>query len=605
MQSKFTPDDSLSRIQRRRIAGVRAAWIWGGVLVALTLIYWAVYGVMAHFSDQRWAKAINKALQARDAENVSALLIACRREAPRLIKTPAFALWQQELLKLQQQNARRKVIFAQKLKSLQQRAAAPGGESAPLELELANAARYAADEEDLASLRTLQLHCETLARSRMLSFAQAATQELGKLQQAKSQLAPLRQQHKWSEHNELLARLQKSVQTLSGRYQTLPEAAAAAENILLKLQNEARAAKAQQQAIRQETAAYHAVLKAVSKADIAAQAAEFMQKYPASCRQAVLQQLLKDLAVLDRPGDVNLRKRLNLMEENLGAAKKLFVKELNSISQSELETGSFELILKSGFNEYFHFETLDDAKFSEFDARKICRIKFTLLDGRKLYGEFTASGVGKVDVAGRLFAGTMVNGSPRGKLPVSYKQSLLLKLESMCQSGKEEHFPEFLYILQQELDLNKLIPETLHRKLTAALRLAESVLRSPAGEFIFERSILSRCLELTPRFAGLAMVDEQGKLNYFSDGRDHRRTTVWAVEANSNALPAYTILGTLEKRSLKVSNASLVPPERVRVLAVPQTACDIAGELAAWRKLAAKDKNFSKLPVLPEFLSWK
>lgn len=605
MQSNFTPDDSPNRVQRRRSAGVRAAWIWGGVLIALTLIYWALYGVMAHFSDQRWARAINRALQSRDAENVSALLIACRREAPRLVKTPAFAVWQQELLKLQQQNARKKVIFEQKLKSLQQRLTAPGGENAALELELANAARYAADEEDLARLRTLQLHCETLSRSRMLSFAQTAAQELEKLRQTQSQLAPLRQQKKWREHNELLARLQKSVQTLSGRYQTLPEVAAAVEKSRLELQNEAQSIKALQCAQQQETAAYCAVFQAVGKVDIAAQAAEFMQKYPASSRKAVFQQLLKDLAVLDRPCEVNLRKRLDLMEENLGAAKKLFVKELSSISRSELETGSFELILKSGFNEYFHFETLDDAKFSEFDAQKICRIKFTLLDGRKLYGEFTAAGVGKVDVAGSLFAGTMANGSPRGKLPVSYKQKLLLKLESMCQSGKEEDFPEFLYILQQELDLNKLIPGTLHRKLTAALRLAESVLRSSAGEFIFERSILSRCLELIPRFAGLAMVDKQGKLHYFSDGRDHRRTTVWAVEANSNAGAACTILGTLEKRSLKVSNTSLVPPERVRVLAVPHTACDIAGELAAWRKLAAKDKNFSKLPVLPEFLSWQ
>lgn len=569
----------------------------------LLVIYLAAYTLTLHFSNMRWRKAIQSALRERNAERVASLLNVCRRESPHLAATPEYTLWQKELLDLQQANAYRRKMFQQKFQALQKQLSSGHDGGKALAAALVDAAGYASNEEELARLRVLQKHCETLARKNMLAMAQRAVSALDKLRIECESLPELRRQKNWSAHRNLLNTLQKRAEELAAKYQTLPEIASAVEKTQKLLDQELASANDIQDALRREEAAYNAVLTQQNAADIAAAAKSFLQDYPQSSRRAVLKKLLSDLAVLDRPYKDELQKQLDHMERNLAVAGKLFSQELEKITEQTLECGSFELILKSGFNEYFHFETLDDARFSEFDKDNICHIRFTLLDGRKLYAEFTANGTGKIILDGNLFAGIMANGSPRGKLPVSYKQKLLLKLMAMCQSNRDEDFPELLYILQQDLDLNKLIPDTLRAKLLQALRRTEAVLGCRAGEFIFCRSILLRCQQLVPQFAGLAISAGAKSVKYCSDGREYRRSTVWAVNSSPQAPEIYSILGFIEKRSLQVHTTELLAQQPVTVLAVPADAVDITAEIAQWRKLGAKDEHFRKFPILPEFLA--
>ncbi len=603
MLDSATPDAASCRAERRRRAGVHSAWIWGGAAIVLLVIYLAAYTCTLHFSNMRWRKAIQSALRERNAEKVSALLIACRRESPQLAETPEFTLWQKELLNLQQANAYRRKMFQQKFQALQKLLSTGNDQGEALTAALIDAAGYASDEEDLARLRSLQKHCETLMRKNMLAAAQQAVMALDKLRSKCESLPELRRQKNWNAHRNLLTTLQKSAEALAAKFQALPEIASAVEKTQKILAQESALANDMQNVFRREDAAYNAVFTQQNAADIAAAAKSFLQNHPQSRHNAVLKKLLSDLALLDRPYKDELQKQLDDMEKNLAGARKLFARELEQITAKELESGSFELILKSGFNEYFHFETLDDARFSEFDKDNICHIRFTLIDGRKLYAEFTANGTGKIMLDGNLFAGTMANGSPRGKLPVSYKQKLLLKLGTMCRSGREKDFPELLYVVQQDLDLNKLIPDTLRAKLLQALRRTEAVLGCRAGEFIFCRSILLRCQQLVPQFAGLAISAGAKSVKYCSDGREYRRSTVWAVNSSPQAPEIYSILGFIEKRSLQGHTTELLAQQPVTVLAVPADAVDITAEIAQWRKLGAKDEHFRKFPILPEFLA--
>ena len=90
MTAHYTPENGSSRAERRRRSGVRAAWIWGGVLLAGLLIYLAAFGIVRHFQHLSWSKAINAALRSGNAEEASMLLIACRREVPSLARLPRF-----------------------------------------------------------------------------------------------------------------------------------------------------------------------------------------------------------------------------------------------------------------------------------------------------------------------------------------------------------------------------------------------------------------------------------------------------------------------------------------------------------------------------------
>ena len=105
MNTRSTQDNSENRAEKRRRAGVHAAWIWGGILALLLVIYLTAHAIAGYSASRSWIKSINSALKQRDAEKAAALLTACRREMPALSQKPFFAVWQSQLLALQEEKS--------------------------------------------------------------------------------------------------------------------------------------------------------------------------------------------------------------------------------------------------------------------------------------------------------------------------------------------------------------------------------------------------------------------------------------------------------------------------------------------------------------------
>ena len=607
MIAHYTPENGSSRVERRRRSGVRAAWIWGGVLLAGLLIYLAAFGIVRHFQHLSWSKAINAALRNNNAEEAAMLLTACRREVPALARQPRFVIWQNKLLEIQQRNAARHIAFERKTAAIKKLIDSQEGETAALETMLLDAAREASTPEEIAQIRELQTLCETLARVRMLEAAQGGVRELQTLSRNLAQLAESRQKNDFTSYRKLMQKSSALVKNLSIKYQAIPEVTAQIQKLRGQFDQEYTAGiRSEERFIAQESA-FKDIAGGISAEEITRRGKAFLRKYPVGKRSDEVRNLLEELLLLQAPHKNILQQRLDNMQDKAEKSLQALQSSWQKLMSSVLQDNRHELALyytgktnERSPQHLMRFETWEAPEWSQPDSSGMRHLSFNDTSGRRIAISLNSDGRGVLTLPEGKFICRLAWGETGKTLPQAYWQNMLYDLSAIIRQTKAADTPEVLLELNLLINQEKIrLPEELAIKIFDLLLESAKVLEQVPQEFIMQRKLLDLCSKNTPVFAGLARLNAQKKVEFYPGNAAKQSGTLWRPEAQNGAR-AFKLLGTMQNGKLSVQDPTALKDGKLHVLAVPAAGADYVRVIADHRREAA-GKNL-KMPDLPEFL---
>ena len=605
MTAHYTPENGSSRVERRRRAGVRAAWIWGGVLLAGLLIYLAVFGSGRHFQHLRWSKASNTALRNNNAEEAAVLLTACRREVPALAKQPRFVIWQNRLLEIQQRNAARHLAFERKITAIKKLIDSQDGETAALETMLLDAARDASTPEEIAQIRELQTLCESLARAQMLEAARGGVRELQILSRNLATLAELRQKNNFVEYNKLMRKSSAQVKNLSTRYQAVPEVTAQIRKLRGQLDLEYTAGNKAERNFIARKEAFKKLLNGIFAEEIIRLGNNFLQKYPDGDHAGEVRDLMQEMTLLQKSYAAVLQEQLDNMQSRADKSLQALQNSWQKLMAAVLQENRHELALyhtgrtdRRSPDHLLRFETWETPEWSAPDNNGMRHLSFTDLSQRKISVSLDGEGKGILTLPEGRFICRLAWGKAEKKLPQAYWQTMLYDLSTIIQQTRIEAMPEVLLELKLLISQVRFkLPEDLVIRLIDLLNDSAKVLTQTPQEFIFQRKVLTFLQKNTPRFAGLVRLNKQSRVEFYPVSGLSGSDTLWCLDAQDGASPFKT-LGAMKHNSIKVQTPSLLKDGKIHAAAIPADP-NYSHKMAVFRKEAASQKL--KFPELPDW----
>ncbi len=567
-----THESAECRADRRRRSGVRVGCIWGIVLLLALTLYIGAFAIMQHFNFQRWSKKINHALKQQNIAEAAALLEACKVQAPRLTRRADYAVWQSQLQRLHERQQSRRLRFATQLKKLEKALDSENADHLQLTLLLANIARSASDEAELAEVRNLQARCESLAAMRELASAQSGAAELKVLRERYLQSMVLLEKDDFQKFRTLNTQGCRRLQILLQKYYKFPELTAQLRRLQRQYRESADLARQREAHMLIMEGEFEALLKDSSAQNMEQKCRNFLQKYPQSRRAAAVKALLQQLPMLQEPFAETLKRRLDSMERDLQHSRQQFQDDLRKFAGKVHTPVRCELVIQLDDKTLKSWETTDLVRFSQSDAQDISQIKFTTLQGESLQGSFAADGSGSVQISNVQYRGRLYRGKPEGMLPKSYWQERVLDI---AYGNYGKNFLTGLAELPRIIKDDPRLPEHVKNNLLEICKRAQQNLKMSPEQYIFSRSVLSYCAAHTPVFAGVSV---NGKLNVV--GNIAPQTTRWLL---------------LDGKWQRGSNDSVIC-----VVAVAKDAGNYAEMQKKWQEYAAAEKLV--VPELPEFL---
>ena len=596
----MTPEMAAERAERRRRSGVRMGCIWSSMLLAGLLIYIAVYFILQHFNHRNWSLAINAAIREGNASEAAALLESCRQQVPALAGKAVFANWTHQVKVLQQQQAERRKIFQNKLKQMQQRLDSANADALLLNRELAEVARYAENESDLAQVRALQLRCEALSKLQALATAQDSLKELEKLQQGIAHLQVLQQQHRWSEFDSESGKIDRQLSRLIQQSYQLPEITRECEKLQTRLRNLAAGKNQAQQAHLQAGALYEQLLQC----NDLQQAVTLVERLQRDYSQTLYAQRVKNLpagfAVLRKNFTAPLLRLEQRSAQRLQQTREQLIADLKKLKSDHYHTLTCELVLQLEDNTLLHFETYRKAEFvPQNDVTAV--IEFTTVDNRKIRGVFhRADGRGTLTVNGTTrLNGKLANTRPQGVLPDAPNIKILDRLITELEELPAACLPQQLIKMQTLLQEPLLSAVPLQSQLQQILARTYDKLDSTPQQLIFEQKLYQKCLANPPEWAGFVYRNGADwhvclQRNY----ADAPALSLWLIDPAEQKLRWFGIWQN--GRFTPYGAPGQLSPESVGLLAAPAEKIDLRMQIQRWQQQAIRD-NLA-LPKLPEYL---
>ena len=604
--SSTIPEPPAARKQRRYRSGVRTWLICSGILAGAALLYIFVYQISMQAAIRRWSRQINQALSLRDVALTAQLLQNCRREFPQMSSRRQFLLWQEQLLELQRANLRQQQQFRQSFRNLQQ-LVDRNPEQINLNVELAKAARYASNPEELALLRTLQQQCELLTINQTLNHSRQ-TAAAGKLiLRNLSELSELRKKQNFADYNKLYQQTQTALNELLKKPISVPELSARNQELQQKLQAERTAGEAAQAAVQIQENDFQKILTSNTPAEIIRLSQIFLQKYPHAPAGKMLRQLIKDLQILQTPFQQELTQQLELASKRSDKALQEWQNNLEKIINRTLNGTIFELILQispasaEDKNDLIkRFETWEKCAFSAPDKHGVIHIKFTDTSGQSVSGAFQTDGEGTVTTPAGSWQGKLKFTAPRGELPMAFWQQQLYTMRAYTLDGNATEFPQFVLHWQSKIpDLRNYLPANLYEQLSAALHQADQTLQG-AEQFIFDRKLLQISSEHTPVFAGLLYCPSGQNPRFFPAAASQDIRTLWLIDSRREK--PFINAGLLHGNQLELLKSLKLDKDLIYAAAGPAKSMNWQTELQKLQQKASKQKlQINKLPLFLQF----
>ena len=587
----MTPDTheqkELCRSEKRRRSGVRVGMIWGTVLLLALLIYLFMFAVMESISVKRWRAAVNQAFKQENVSEISALLEACRIQAPRLAKRSEYAVWQNRLRTLQKRQESRKLRFNTQLAELKKLLDSENVDHIKLNLALVNIARSASDEAELTELRTLQARCAALSEMRELATARSGVAELEDLQKIHAQIIEALQRRDLQKFEQLDRKGQAKLKLLIQTYYKFPEITAQARRLSKKFRSSAELAQKIRADMLLENKDIEQLLKSTSLEKLKHNCQLFLTNHPHSEFVVQVKYLQKQLQVLDSDRTQKSKQLLENMAHRRKQAQLQLQRDLQNIASVELKSSFRELTIQLADLSLKSWTTSDLSRFSQPDANDMRSIAFVTGDGQELRGTFDASGSGKVTVNGKTYAGKLYSGKTEGALPNCYWQQQLLDI---CYVNVQNEFFALISELPDKIKNDPRLPERIKNKLLDIFADALKTLDSTPEQYIFSRSILEFCVQHPIVFAGMVYSNNDGKEQFFCVHymQKNDQATIWIVGDKKPFFKQF------------IKNKTFADNQYPHIAFTSEGFVDYAAKLAQWRKTAAEKKLL--LPELPDFL---
>lgn len=588
----MTPDahdhEELCRSERRRRSGVRAGMIWGTVLLLALLIYLGMFAVMENISANRWRAAINQAFrQEENISEISALLEACRIQAPRVAKRPEYAGWQNRLRTLQKRRENRKLLFKTQLDELKKLLDSENADHIKLNLALANIARNASDEAELTELRTLQARCEALSEMRELATARSGVAEIDELKKLHEQITESLHRRDLQTFEQLDRKGQSKIKLLLQTYYKFPEITAQARRLSKKFRSSAELAQKLRADILLENKDIEEVFKSTSLEKLQHNCQLFLKNHPRSEFAIQVQYLQKQLRILEHDNTQKTRQLLADMIHRREQAKLQLQRDLQNIANMELKSSLRELTIQQADSTLMSWTTSDLGRFSQPDADDMRSIAFVTTDGQKLQGSFDASGNGNVTVNGKTYSGKLYSGKAEGALPNCYWQQKLLDI---CYVNVQSEFFTLISELPGKIENDPRFPERIKTSLLNILADANKTFKTTPEQYIFSQAVLEYCIQHPITFAGMVYCGNDGKEQFCSVQYmgENDQATIWLVFDQKPFFKHFQ------------KNKPFADDRYPHIAVTSKGFVDYTDKLAQWRKTAA-EKNL-QLPELPDFL---
>ena len=601
MSAEYHPEKTPDRKLLRRRARRRTLLIAAAVFSVAAICYYGIYRICRLVNRHRWSQRISRALESKDIAQCRNLIGMCRIHSPELLETPQFINYQQQLLKLLKNAEKRRQIFHQKLSALQKMLADSKTPLYSWALLLADAAQYAADEDDLAELRNFEKHCRILEHRQKMLKSQDAVDKFNTLKRDLVRLKTLRKNAQWREFNTLLQKSYALAGDLQLNYPAIAMAAVQAGEIKKLLNEEAALAAARQQFAQQEKEDFRQIFYMPTPSEVSGFIARFIQKYPQSSYLADLKILSENLGFLQRNyiADIDLQ-----LEKMLACDRKVFNAfraAVTRIIAGAMRETRFELRLyiyqrdKRSKEQLWRLETWEKAAFSAPDSRKKRHITFTTVDGKKVSGTFNSNKHGTLTTPDGTFDCRIALQDAAGELPVARWQDFLHILNSTLQEPENKLFARTFMDIQTLFEQEKfLLPDDLQRSISALLTEVNKDFNCNPAEFIFQKNVLNQCRRYIPEFAGLLEKTPDGMSLHTVNTADN------AILLTVNSADKKTPFAVCGKISAGKTVLSMNSPENNNLLPVVMLDKEAFAAREKWKKTAAKNK-FS-LPELPAYL---
>ena len=588
------------RDEIRKYSGVRVGCIWSVTLLILLIVYLISMAVLRYFNHRQWSESIDSALKQGDIARAEALLTACRRDLPALRSKADFAIWERQLEVLknnQQQKLRR---FELKLGKLRKQLEAEDADPQLLLMRLAEVARECSDESQLEDLRELQLRCEALARMRELVSAQSGAVEIASLQEQLVHAETLLKQHEYSRFFELLESCTGRARSLVQKYYNIRKIAEQGRVLQKKIRSLHTRGTAEQQQYLASEADFVKLLQAATAADLIAGGKDFLKKYPSSSHGHDIENLFRELTFLKNQTWHNgLARQLRQQQQRLQRARQLAIKLIKEFMAENYTMVTYELVLRLDDNRLMRWECYTPQSFSEADPQGVITIAFRDTADRKIKGEFTADGRGKVVVNGVVRQGKLEKRQPIGDLPQPYWQRKLKMFDGI------ETLPDFLPFLSTALPEavnDRDLPEALRSQLQVILRKVQQEFNTTPQQYMFTEKVLTFCRQSQLRFGGIVLLADGriAKLNWVIDRP--QPSTVWILKAHRNKA-GIGFYGSARSRTVTAEVPVKNFSNTAHILAVMENAADCRKQLLLWQQEARQ--NNLVMPQLPDFLQFK
>lgn len=568
-------ENAAGRSERRRHAGIRSALIWGGVLLLALLFYLAACGIAGHFQSLRWSRAINAAVRQGDAETLAALLQSCRKAMPEMVRRVEFAIWQQHLLTLRERQMHRKEVFKQKLAALKTLADSDAPGKVTLELELAEAARYASNEEELADLRQLQLYCESLNRTRELATAQSGVEALKKTARWLEEIDSMLQAGKWQQAGERLEFCRQQLALIRRGFQKFPAVADAAEQQEKKLSILLDKARTVQEESLQAEKAF-AELPVGDLKEFQSAARKLLEQYKNTPRAAEVQKLLADANILQRPYKAAATARVERMQKLAAAARQSLTQALTAVAKLNLNGLTSELIVQDQTGKIHFFETYEKPLLQKNQQTGAEEMIFNDLSKRRIKVRFLPD---RVEVALPdigVISGKLVRQLQNGTLPDTTWQQMLFSFQRELELLNDAASGRFIQDKINAVQLDKHLNPAIKKALSQAFNTAAEILTVPPEQFDFELSVWKTIAANTPVFYGInpSLLPEN--------------SSCWRIDSRQEN--PFVLLHSTPR---KMENT---------LLAVPENRVDYTWLMQKWQ-LEAQEKNLKLPKDLPEFVT--
>ena len=580
------------RAAARRRSGTQIGCIWSATLVVLLIIYLVGMAVLRHFNNRSWSESINSALQKGDTVSAEALIEACRRDNPGLTKRPDFAVWERQLANLKNQEAQKVQRFNRKLRQLQKQLDAENADPQLLLMRLTEAARECPDASQLEQLREMQLRCEALARMRELVSAQSGAQELSAIQTLFDSTPQALQQNDYARTFEILDDCDHRTKLLVQKYYNIHEIAEQGRLLQKKLRQRRISVKAAQRIFQDSEKAFSQLVLSASAALLEQNCQNFLQKYPASFRCAAVRDLLRELKFFTNNKYLEDIKLQQLKQKrSLLNSQEYLIAEIKNFMTKNFQAITYELVLQTADRQLVKAECYTPQTFSAPDKNGLISIAFNTVDDRKVKGEFTADGSGRVQIGNRVYQGKLFGIKPLGELPQPYWQRRIVELDSINSSLD---VLDFMTHTLPALINDRQLPEQLRQQLAAISKQAVKRLGSTPQQYIFTHDILEFCSKSQLRFAGVRLAGESVSQIHLIAGTP-LSASLWQIVFHNGQLKA-EYLGTVQKPILTDSS-------NVCILAVPENSADYRQQFILWQQQALREKLY--LPKLPAFMQFK